>query len=488
MKICKSILLALVLLTTFFTACEKQKEINANKIGIFSDPHYYNPVLGTEGEAFNTYLAYDRKLLAESNALMQKFTETAVDSDWGILLVAGDLTKDGEKISHEKLADYFREIEDSGTKVYVINGNHDVNNGESNSYNGNQVNRVENITENDFKNIYADFGYNEALATDTNSLSYVVEPVKGLIVIAMDSCRHKENQENHHSVTAGAFSPETYNWIIKQIDINVAKGKTVVGMMHHGIVEHHPSQSIYFNEYLVNNFNSISESFANHGMKVVFTGHYHAQDISVKTTSSDNKIYDVQTGSLVTYPCPYREVLWNNNSFDISSYRIEEIDFDYTANNFQQHAYEFLVTGLSAQVAYYTANILDTDNNITYEELALAEKIVTSKVNNILINNPAIENELTIKDVLVDAYTVFYAGKDNELFATTSASSIENISEIIMSLANVEAYKPEYSSYLDIYIFCGNFAQMLWAESFAGLNPAYSYLLPDDNNYQIILN
>lgn len=45
---------------------------------------------------------------------------------------------------------------------------------------GDQVTPVASITPAEFKEIYKDFGYEEALATDPGSLSYVVEPVKGL--------------------------------------------------------------------------------------------------------------------------------------------------------------------------------------------------------------------------------------------------------------------------------------------------------------------
>ena len=40
----------------------------AVKLMIFSDPHYFDPSLGTVGAAFDAYLANDRKLIAESDA------------------------------------------------------------------------------------------------------------------------------------------------------------------------------------------------------------------------------------------------------------------------------------------------------------------------------------------------------------------------------------------------------------------------------------
>ena len=40
-------------------------------ISVISDPHYYAPSLGTEGAAFDAYLAGDRKMIAESDAILQ---------------------------------------------------------------------------------------------------------------------------------------------------------------------------------------------------------------------------------------------------------------------------------------------------------------------------------------------------------------------------------------------------------------------------------
>ena len=43
------------------------------------------------------------------------------------------------------------------------------------------------------------------------------------------------------------------------------------------------------------------------GVRVVFTGHFHIQDVAkdYNETRTDS-IYDVSTGSTVTYPCPFR--------------------------------------------------------------------------------------------------------------------------------------------------------------------------------------
>lgn len=455
-------------------------------MGVVSDLHYYDSDLGTEGEAFEEYLSNDRKLIAESEALMTKFTDIATDSDWDFVLVPGDLTKDGELVSHEELTEYFSKMEATGKEVYVVPGNHDINNGESNSYSGSETTRVDNISADDFQDIYADYGYNQSLVKDPNSLSYVARLSDDLILIAMDSCKYNNNVEDEAPETSGSFSPETYDWILEQIDTYIESGNTVIGMMHHGIVEHHPNQGNYFSEYLVDDYESISEAFSEHGMHVVLTGHYHAQDIAVHSSDSGD-IYDVMTGSLVTYPTPYRSIEWTGSSFNITSDKIEDIDYDYEGDSFQDYSYNYLLKGLSGQVAYYAASAMDNDGDVTEEELSNAEAIVSTPINTLLTTDPADEDTLTITDLLVDAFAAFYKGEDNDLLNGAEASTINNTYAIITDLSNKDNYEDSYSAYSSIYTLTGAFASMMWAESYSALSAAYEYMSPDDNEYEIIL-
>ena len=43
-------------------------------------------------------------------------------------------------------------------------------------------------------------------------------------------------------------------------------------------------------------------------MDYIFTGHMHANDIAAVTTEAGNTLYDIETGSVVTYPSPARSV------------------------------------------------------------------------------------------------------------------------------------------------------------------------------------
>ena len=53
----------------------------------------------------------------------------------------------------------------------------------------------------------------------------------------------------------------------------------------------------------------------------MFTDHMHSNDISKLTTDKGNELYDIETGSLVTYPCPTRSI---EISRDIKDNKLEE--------------------------------------------------------------------------------------------------------------------------------------------------------------------
>ena len=372
------------------------------KIIVFSDPHYYAPELGTTGSAFEKYLAADTKLLAESDASLRKTVDTIKASNAGIVLIPGDLTKDGEMVSHQKVASYLKELEDSGKKVYVINGNHDINNPEAYSYSGDTVTPVPSVSPADFKELYKDFGYAEALAVDPDSMSYVVEPVKGLRIIVMDSALYDNNYAKGTPVIAGALSEGRLSWILQQTAIAKAEGKTVLGMMHHGLTDHFTVQRQLFGEYVISDADSIASALADAGMQAVFTGHFHAQDIAAGQ-GGDKEIYDIETGSLLTYPNPFRTIeVTGHNKLKITTDKLESINYDTGGLTFPDFAKAFIVKGLKLQSPQLLAGLLVQQGMPPEQAMAAAEDLANQEV------APA----LTIRDLMVTVMLAHYQGDE----------------------------------------------------------------------------
>lgn len=319
---------------------------------VFSDPHFYDTDLGTSGSAFEAALAEDRKLLAESPEIMEAMVDTIIANkkDIDIVIIPGDLTKDGELTSHTKFAAYLDRIEENGIDVFVIPGNHDINNPRAFSYSGDSAQRVANISPETFTQIYSDFGYNQALYRDADSLSYITEPLPGIWLMGLDSCKYDNNATSEYAEISGAFSNTTLAWIIEKLQKAKQENKQLIAFMHHGLVEHFEGQSVLpglGDEYVVDDWRIVSKTLAEAGLNVVFTGHYHALDITQKSWD-DTFLVDIETGSLVTYPTPYRIVTLNrNNMLTVETDYILSIDYDTGGLDFTDYSLAYLEQGLT---------------------------------------------------------------------------------------------------------------------------------------------
>ena len=276
---------------------------------VFSDPHYYDPRLGTEGAAFQAYLDQDRKLLRESGELLDAVIDAVAATPARFVLVCGDLTKDGEASGHRAVAAKLRRLTAAGKTVLVVPGNHDVMNGAAVRYVGDGTEPVPTVTAAEFAEIYADFGYGAAIARDPASLSYVSEPVAGLWVLALDSCLYRKNRPGHHPVTGGAYAKETVPWVMDMLQRARAARKAVIVFQHHGVMEHYPGNEKYYGKYLIDDYARMGDMLSRGGVSLVFSGHFHAQDITQTSFGDGSRVlYDIETGSTVTAPCPYRLV------------------------------------------------------------------------------------------------------------------------------------------------------------------------------------
>lgn len=280
----------------------------ATSFAVFSDPHLYDASLGISGKAFEECAAEDGRLLIESEEILREAVRRVRDLHVQFLLVPGDLTKDGERQDHELFVKYLEELRESGVPAYVVPGNHDILNPRAFSYSASGTKHVENVSPGEFAELYRDFGYGAALFRDTDSLSYVAQPVPGLWLLALDACDYRHNPGRRAAESGGRLGAATVP-LIREVLSRAAREKIpVVAMMHHGAVEHFKGQEKYYGDYLVKDWREVSGLLAAYHVRTVFSGHFHAQDVTVKRWDDGRFLYDVETGSLVTDPDPVRHV------------------------------------------------------------------------------------------------------------------------------------------------------------------------------------
>ena len=71
------------------------------KFYLLTDTHYFEPMLGAEGKAFENYMSREQYFMKESGAIVEAvFNKIAADKETDIVIIPGDLTKNGEKESY----------------------------------------------------------------------------------------------------------------------------------------------------------------------------------------------------------------------------------------------------------------------------------------------------------------------------------------------------------------------------------------------------
>ena len=314
------------------------------KIAVASDIHYMAPdLLVQDGPAFQAYLAQDPKLLADSRTILQQLIVQINQDNPDLLIIPGDLTKDGELISHQQVIDLLKTQLNTKIKVLTLPGNHDIDNPDALSYDGSITTPVPSISDSDFVSMYHDFGYGQAISRDVVTLSYVAEPFTNMRIIFIDATIRPNPSDPSEPPLEGVIPDETLNWISDQVAAALSKQMQVFAVMHHNLIDHWTDQSTIYPGYVINNSAVAAEQLYNAGIRIIFTGHSHSNDI---TRYSGGDLYDIETGSTVSYPLPYRLVnYWYNDSVQISTKWVGGIELH--GSPIEDYALNFLNTEMT---------------------------------------------------------------------------------------------------------------------------------------------
>ncbi len=282
---------------------------DTKKIMVVSDPHVMAPgLLVNAGTAWTTYLEGQRKMVDYSVPLFDEMIERIKDAKPDLVLITGDLTKDGEQLSHTYVIGKLNELKALSIPTLVIPGNHDRGtNSNAVEYDGASTSPVSTATNDWFATQYANYGYGASSERESSSLTYACEPIEGLVVIGIDSG------------TDGVVSSTTLEWVAEKATAARTEGKKVIAMMHHPLIPHVSNAETLVSSYVVEDHDNIRNALIDAGIKVIFTGHFHTSDIAKDYNDDLTKdIYDVNTGSLISYPCDYREVTLSDDMTEMS--------------------------------------------------------------------------------------------------------------------------------------------------------------------------
>ncbi len=292
------------------------------KFYLLTDTHYFENDLGVEGKAFEDYMKKEQYFMKESSAIIKStFEKIAKDTETDIVIIPGDLTKNGELESHKSFVKELYKLKECGKKIFVITAGHDY--GSAFAFKNDQWIDAEGTPFEILTDMYKDFGIGDALAVDEPTHSYVAQITDDVRMLAI--CCDSENQPK------GAMDERLMAWAKEQIDKSNADGCSIFAICHYPII---PSVPVFdlVGDTKVKEWRKVASFLADNGVEFALTGHMHIQSINEYYSEKGNRFIDICTSCLVGSPAKYRKITVDDNSV----LKIESIpvgDFGWDVND-----------------------------------------------------------------------------------------------------------------------------------------------------------
>lgn len=286
------------------------------KIVLFSDPHVMSPALVEDpnSSAYINAMAGNRKLQAYSAELYDAVIDSIKMIHPDLVIIPGDMSKDGELLSHQYVAQRLLELKELGIRTLVIPGNHDMENGLGRVYTESGAIKAQNVNIEKFKEIYKEFGWGDDSEVDDYTLTYACEPISGIRFIGIDDCKtYSRGWTVDGQAEYGCIQEPTLEWVLQQADNAVAQNKVPIVAIHHQMLTHFNGQDEFVSASL-DQGDSIARVFLDHGIRLVLTGHMHMPDISmIWNAERTDSLIEITSGSTASYPCQYRILTLDDN-------------------------------------------------------------------------------------------------------------------------------------------------------------------------------
>ena len=296
------------------------------KFYLITDTHFFKNSLGARGEAYDDFMRFEQKCFAETENINRSVFDWLKEADEAdILLVAGDLSFNGEKESHLGFIELLKELKESGKKIFVVTADHDFKD-EPFAFDETGRLQPEGTKREELFDLYYDYGFGDAIAVDRKHLSYVAQLGDGVRLLALNN-----------DYDGREFDEEQLQWIEEQAKKAQEDNQIMFAMNHYPLLPGQPLFSV-ISSAVQKHSGEVTTMLADNGVHLVFTGHMHNQSINLKVTPSGNKFYDVCTGSIIADPAIIRHVtIKEDNTVDIKSIPTPDFEWDTNGRDCKQY-------------------------------------------------------------------------------------------------------------------------------------------------------
>ena len=293
-----------------------------------ADLHYLAPALTDHGALFTSLTdSGDGKLMRYIEEVTDAFLAEVAAQKPEALILTGDLTFNGELESHEALAEKLRALEEAGVPVFVLPGNHDLDNPSAVSFSGESCTSVPSATAADFRRVYADFGFDDALSLDPDSLSYTAKLNEGTRLLLLDfNTRHDPC----------GISAESLKWVQAQLRDAGRSGMSVLAAGHQNLFQ----QTMFREGYVITGAEKLAELFRRYDVPLYLSGHLHCQH-----WQTQRGLTEIAASALSVSPCQYGllraeagRLRYETRQTDVSAWAAEQRKTDPNLLGFRDYA------------------------------------------------------------------------------------------------------------------------------------------------------
>ena len=266
--------------------------LGETRLMVVTDLHYLAPALYEGSGIFLQALrAGDGKIPQYGEELLAALAAEAERQRPDALVVTGDLSFNGEKASHEKLAAFFAGIRDRGIPVFVIPGNHDMNRPSPMAFTPTGWRATEGVDREAFAQIYGDFMLPPEGKAGAG-LSYTARITDSLWLAMADVSTFQAAGQN-----VGVFTADHAQWLENALEEARQAGARVIACTHHNLLRHTDFQTESFQMF---GHEAMEAILRQYGVRLNLSGHMHSQHIA-----REDEITDAATGAFCMTPHRY---------------------------------------------------------------------------------------------------------------------------------------------------------------------------------------
>lgn len=317
---------------------------------VISDTHLIADSLHDDGQAFSQMQKTSQgKDLYYQETALSAFVRMAEEKKPAAIIVTGDVTFNGERVSAERFAEIFKPL--TKTKLLVLPGNHDIYDGWAREFHGKKQYYAGQISPRMWRNIFRT-SYETAVSVDNSSLAYSVQLNPDYLLILADSNDYGKEESSTAPATAGFLGKEQRKWIKEQLQYASQNNLRVIFCMHHNLYAHNPAVN---KGYVVDDYRELRKLLAQYNVKLVFSGHIHAQNIMSPQNSCPAT--EVVTASFCSNDQGYgvvkvspKEISYTCHHFKMKDYLTDKEKQNWTLTHFHDYLENIQLGTISAEL------------------------------------------------------------------------------------------------------------------------------------------